>query len=84
MVNCDVTDTKMYSEEKGETITVYGLRFFYLTEKKGESIQIIEDLFFEKKQAIAAMKRINVLGISEIHIYDIVADMIADEADNSE
>jgi len=75
MLNCTITETLYYDEERRVNITVYGFMFFPIGEKD-KSVRTVNDLFCDKQEAITVMDQINMDGISEIHIDDIIEDMV--------
>ena len=75
MRNCEIIEVDFFDEERGKYLIVYGLRFFP-TGNKGKTVRIVEDVFCKKHDAILAAEMINEDGIAEVHIDDILEDMI--------
>lgn len=77
MLHCEITETMFYDEERRRNVTVYGLSFFPIGNKK-IIVKTVDDIFCKKQEAVAAMERVNVDGISEVHIDDIIQNFLSE------
>jgi len=75
MLNCKITEALFYDEERGGTIPMYGLNFFHIG-SSDKSVRVVDALFRKEQEAMAVMARINGDGLSEIHIDDVIEDII--------
>ena len=77
MLSCEVTEVRFYDAERGDDTIVYGLSFFSMG-NSAKPLRVVDALFRKRQEATAIRTRINVNGISEIHIDDIIEDIIAE------
>ena len=75
MLNCEIVEMDFFDEEIGTCLRVYGLRFFPLGYRE-KTVRMVEEVFCEERNARRAAKMINEDGISEVHIDDIIEDMV--------
>lgn len=66
---------KFFSEEAGE-YTAYGIKVSRDIYGKREQIRYIRDVFISEQEATKFVEKCNRLGLSPIHIDDVIEDMI--------
>lgn len=75
MLNCDITEMNYFDQEEKEYVKVYGLKFYHI-ENRSIYIKVIDNMFCQREEAMRAMNLINASNISEVHIDDVVENLL--------